>query len=199
MDSAGFAELVEQPLGPTPRFGVEAGVRRLDRSNVPLRSLVGPPPERERDPERVLSALERLLVAPEGSKRVRQLSVGVLDGGMHVATELPPHLERAAMERSVHQQVAFYGSTPSYRTFLAYHGFEDVAKQLNALMRAGELAKMPGAVPDALLDEVAVSGRFDELRAKIEARYAGGLAHRASLYTAVPRDADESAWKTLTG
>ena len=57
---------------------------------------------------------------------------------------------------------------------------------------------MPGAVPDALLDEVAVSGRFDELRAKIEARYAGGLAHRASLYTAVPRDADQSAWKALT-
>ena len=54
-------------------------------------------------------------------------------------------------------------------------------------------------VPDALIEEIAVSGPFHALRAKIEQRYAGGLAHRASLYTAVPRDADEDTWKTLTG
>lgn len=107
--------------------------------------------------------------------------------------------ERSRMELSVRQQIAFYSSTPSYRSFLAYHGFEGVAKELSGLMRAGEIDKMPGLVPDALLDAVAISGRFDELRAMIEARYAGGLAHRASLYTAVPQDADENIWTSLTG
>ena len=102
------------------------------------------------------------------------------------------------MERSVRQQVAFYASTPSYRSFLTYHGFEGMAKELSGLMRNGEIDKMPALVPDALLAEVAISGSFGELRAQIESRYAGGLAHRASLYTAVPRDADESAWKALT-
>lgn len=106
--------------------------------------------------------------------------------------------ERARMERSVRQQVAFYASTPSYRSFLAYHGFEEVGRKLSAAMRAGELDAMPAMVPDALLEEVAISARFAELGAALRARYAGGLAQRASLYTPVPADADEGVWKALT-
>lgn len=106
--------------------------------------------------------------------------------------------ERSRMEQSVRSQVAFYGSTPSYRSFLAYHGFEDVGRQLSAAMRAGELDRMPSMVPDALLEQVAISGTFAEIGEALRERYAGGLAHRASLYVAVPRDADERAWGELT-
>jgi probable F420-dependent oxidoreductase len=106
--------------------------------------------------------------------------------------------ERARMERSVRQQVGFYASTPSYRSFLAHHGFEQVGRTLSELMRAGELGKMPGVVPDALLDTVAISGRFHELPAALRARYGDGLVDRASLYTAVPADADEAAWSRFT-
>jgi probable F420-dependent oxidoreductase len=107
--------------------------------------------------------------------------------------------ERSRMEASVRSQVAFYGSTPSYRSFLAYHGFEDVGKQLSQAMRSGDLAAMPGLVPDALISEVAISGTFAEIGAALRERYAGGLAHRASLYVAVPKDADEAAWSQLMG
>lgn len=107
--------------------------------------------------------------------------------------------ERTRMEQSVRQQVAFYASTPGYRSFLAYHGFEEAGRQLSAAMRAGELDKMPALVPDALLCEVAVSAPFAELGAALRRRYAGGLAQRASLYLSVPADADEAAWKALTG
>ena len=106
--------------------------------------------------------------------------------------------ERAAMERSVRQQVAFYASTPSYRSFLAHHGHEEMAKRLSVMMRNGEVAKMASAVPDSLLAEVAVSARFSELRGAIEARYSSGLAHRASLYTAVTPDSPIEAWRQLT-
>jgi len=106
--------------------------------------------------------------------------------------------ERERMERSVRKQVAFYASTPGYRSFLAYHGFEDAGKQLSAAMRAGELERMPALVPDALLAEVAISGSFAELGAVLRQRYAGGLAQRASLYLPVPADADEQAWQALT-
>ena len=106
--------------------------------------------------------------------------------------------ERSRMEQSVRSQVAFYGSTPSYRSFLAYHGFEDVGRQLSAAMRAGELGRMPSMVPDALLEQVAIGGTFAEIGETLRERYAGGLAHRASLYVAVPRDADERAWGELT-
>lgn len=106
--------------------------------------------------------------------------------------------ERSRMERSVRSQVAFYGSTPGYRSFLAYHGFEEVGKQLSAAMRNGELEKMSSLVPDALLEEVTLIGTFAEIGADLRARYAGGLAHRASLYVPVPKGADENAWGQLT-
>jgi probable F420-dependent oxidoreductase len=106
--------------------------------------------------------------------------------------------ERALEESSVRRQVAFYGSTPSYRSFLEFHGYEEVGRQLSAAMRAGELERMPSLVPDGLLAEVAISGTFDEIAATLKRRYAGGLAHRASLYRAVPKDADESSWSALT-
>jgi len=107
--------------------------------------------------------------------------------------------ERARMERSVRAQVAFYASTPGYRGFLAHHGFEEVGKRLSHAMRSGEQAKMPGLVPDALLAEVAISAPFAGLRDALGQRYAGGLAHRASLYMTVPEDADEEDWARLTG
>jgi len=107
--------------------------------------------------------------------------------------------ERARMEHSVRSQVGFYASTPGYRSFLAYHGFEEVGRRLSAAMRAGELDAMPALVPDALLAEVAVSAPFARLGAALRERYAGGLAHRASLYLPLPEDADEAAWSALTG
>ena len=64
--------------------------------------------------------------------------------------------ERTEAERRVRTQVAFYASTPGYRAFLDYHGCLDIAKRLSRLMRDGEIAAMPGLVPDALLEEVAV-------------------------------------------
>jgi len=106
--------------------------------------------------------------------------------------------ERSRMEQSVRAQVAFYGSTPSYRSFLAYHGFEEVGKALSVAMRNGEIATMPSLVPDALLEAVTLSGTFAEIGAALRQRYAGGLAHRASLYVPVPKDADEEAWSALT-
>jgi alkanesulfonate monooxygenase SsuD/methylene tetrahydromethanopterin reductase-like flavin-dependent oxidoreductase (luciferase family) len=106
--------------------------------------------------------------------------------------------ERSRLEQSVRSQVAFYGSTPSYRSFLAYHGFEEVGRQLSAAMRAGEVDRMPALVPDALLEEVAIGGTLSQIGEALRARYSGGLAHRASLYVAVPRDADERAWGMLT-
>ena len=41
--------------------------------------------------------------------------------------------ERAAAERDVRQQIAFYASTPSYRPFLAYHGLEQLGRELSGL------------------------------------------------------------------
>jgi len=96
--------------------------------------------------------------------------------------------ERAAAESDARQQIAFYASTPSYRPFLAYHGFEALGKELSALARAGRFADMPARVPDALLEAVAVSAEPGRVGKTLRARYAGDLVQRVYPYAAMPAD-----------
>jgi probable F420-dependent oxidoreductase len=106
--------------------------------------------------------------------------------------------ERAKSEASVRMQMAFYGSTPSYRRFLEYHGFGDLGKQLSDLMRRGEIDAMPALVPDALIDAVAISGTGAALgKALRERAQACGVRH-ASLYHNVKAEDDVAAWQSVT-
>lgn len=105
--------------------------------------------------------------------------------------------ERAKSEASVRRQVAFYGSTPSYRRFLDYHGFAEVGKTLSDLMRRGEIDAMVAKVPDGLMDVVAISGNGAELGRALKARaQACGAAH-ASLYQAVRPEDSTSDWQAI--
>ena len=96
--------------------------------------------------------------------------------------------ERAMAESYARQQIAFYASTPTYRPFLAYHGFEALGKELSVLAREGRFADMPARVPDALLDAVAVSAGPAGLGEAICARYAGDLVQRLYPYAPIPAD-----------
>jgi probable F420-dependent oxidoreductase len=96
--------------------------------------------------------------------------------------------ERGVAERYARQQIAFYASTPSYRPFLAYHGFEALGRELSGLARSGRFDEMAAHVPDALLDAVAVSAAPARLGEVIRARYEGDLVQRVYPYAAMPAD-----------
>jgi probable F420-dependent oxidoreductase len=96
--------------------------------------------------------------------------------------------ERGAAERDARRQIAFYASTPTYRPFLAYHGFEALGQELSGLAREGRFVDMPARIPDALLDAVAVSAPPAGVGAAIRARYAGDLVQRVYPYAAMPAD-----------
>ena len=133
----------------------------------------------------------------EGARRrgrpVRSLSLLASCFVVRGATER----ERRRAEREVRRQVAFYASTPSYRTFLEFHAEVDAAKRLSALMREGRFDEMPDLVSDRLLDAVAISESDGDLAESLRGRYAGDLVQRAALYESVPPDADERHWRTL--
>jgi alkanesulfonate monooxygenase SsuD/methylene tetrahydromethanopterin reductase-like flavin-dependent oxidoreductase (luciferase family) len=93
---------------------------------------------------------------------------------------------RAAAERYAREQIAFYATTPTYRPFLAYHGFDGLGKELSDLARTGRAAEMPARVPDALLDAVAVSAAPAAVGAAIRARYGGDLVQRVYPYAPIP-------------
>ncbi|MCJ7432955.1 MAG: TIGR03617 family F420-dependent LLM class oxidoreductase [Anaerolineales bacterium] len=53
----------------------------------------------------------------------------------------------------VRAQIAFYASTPSYRTVMDLHGWGTLAEQLSGFAAKGEWAEMPMLITDEILNE----------------------------------------------
>jgi probable F420-dependent oxidoreductase len=68
-------------------------------------------------------------------------------------------------------RIAFYASTPAYLLAFESEGYGEVARILQGHARAQRWAEMPGLVSDAMLDAYAVIGTYDEIAAKLRARY----------------------------
>lgn len=102
--------------------------------------------------------------------------------------------QRAAADRFVRSQIAFYGSTPAYLPVLELHGWEELHTELNALSRRGAWDEMADLVDDEVLEAFAVVGEPDELADRIVERY-GDVVARTSLYTSFDfRDDDWAAF-----
>lgn len=82
---------------------------------------------------------------------------------------------------AVRQQVAFYASTPSYRSVLDANGW-DFGDELTAMSKRGEWDKMAAAVPDEALEEVGVVAPIDSLADAIKERY-GDRVQRVGFYS----------------
>jgi hypothetical protein len=94
------------------------------------------------------------------------------------------------------QQISFYASTPSYRSIMALHGWEEIAQQLSMLASRGRWAEMPALIDDDMLATFCVIAPQNELPAALRARYAG-LADRLGLYLPfVPGERDDF-WRNL--
>lgn len=87
---------------------------------------------------------------------------------------------KAALEaeiRDVRARVAFYASTPAYLAAFETQRHGAAAKQLQALSRAQRWEEMPALVSEEMLDAYAVIGTYDEIAAKLKARFAGLATH----------------------
>jgi probable F420-dependent oxidoreductase len=80
--------------------------------------------------------------------------------------------ELARARDAVRSLVCFYVSTPAYRFVLDVHGWGDLQPALRELTRAGRWADLTAAVPDEVVDAVAVSGDPDEVAHQLADRYA---------------------------
>lgn len=76
-------------------------------------------------------------------------------------------VDPARARREAKQQLGFYLSTELYHTILDLHGARQVGLACQAAMRRGDLAAAGEAVPDGLLDEMAIAGTPDEARAAL--------------------------------
>ncbi|WP_232662249.1 LLM class F420-dependent oxidoreductase [Pseudonocardia sp. TRM90224] len=109
-------------------------------------------------------------------------------GGFVVTGRDEEEMARAA--RGVREQIAFYGSTPSYRTVLELHGWGELGVELNALSRSTDddrWQRMGDLVDDEVLRAFAVVAEPDELGAAILDRF-GGMVDRFTFYAPYRHD-----------
>ena len=99
---------------------------------------------------------------------------------------------------SVRAQIGFYASTPTYRTVLGAHGWEEVGERLGALAREKKWSEMPGLVTEEMLDAFAIVAAPDEIGPALEERY-GGLIDRVALYLPFVPGEREDFWRTVIG
>ena len=100
--------------------------------------------------------------------------------------------------KGTRDQIAFYASTPSYRSVLELHGWGALGEELTALSKSAredKWAVMGSLIDDDVLNAFAVVAEPDRLAAEIRRRF-DGVVERVSFYTAY--QIDGSVWEPVT-
>lgn len=163
------------PYGPPPVYLGGFGPKMIETAGEVADGFIAHPfNSRTSLLENVLPALERGL---EKSGRERS-AFRITSATLVVTADDEPGLER--IKHAAKKQLAFYGSTPVYRSTLDCHGLGELHTELNRLSKLGRWEEMAGLVPDALLEQVAVVGPRRSIAAKVAARLEG-IADAVSL------------------
>ena len=101
--------------------------------------------------------------------------------------------------RAVRERIAFYSSTPAYRTVLESHGWGDLQPELNQLSKQGRWVEMGELISEEMLDTFAVVGTPDRIVPMIRERFAG-LVDRVTLdFSFAPADSRPALIRQLAG
>src|SRR5437870_1832202 len=139
-----------------------------------------------------------LPAARKGAAKTGRDLAGFTMCAMPLVATAPDHAGLAERIRDVRARVAFYASTPAYLLAFESEGYGELAATLQGHARAQRWADMADLVSDEMLDAYAVIGTYDEIAAKLRARY----AHLAtSLEFAIPlsEPGDEATLRGLIG
>ncbi|HZY65986.1 MAG: LLM class F420-dependent oxidoreductase [Actinomycetota bacterium] len=97
---------------------------------------------------------------------------------------------------AVRQQISFYASTPTYRTVMEVHGWEDVSDDLSKLARDKKWRAMPQLITDDMLSAFAVEAAPEEVGPALQERYEG-LIDRVALYIPFAPGEKDEFWQTV--
>jgi probable F420-dependent oxidoreductase len=99
--------------------------------------------------------------------------------------------ENGEQREKIRAQISFYASTPTYRTVLEAHGWEEVGERLGKLARDKKWDEMPKLITGEMLDAFCVEAAPEEVGPALKERYEG-LIDRVALYTPfVPGERDD--------
>jgi probable F420-dependent oxidoreductase len=92
-------------------------------------------------------------------------------------------------------QLAFYGSTPTYRPVLDLHGWADLGIELHRRTKAGEWSTLGGIIDDEVLSAFAVMGPLSTIASQLQARY-GDVVTRVRFAT--PNSVAPDLWAEIS-
>jgi probable F420-dependent oxidoreductase len=104
--------------------------------------------------------------------------------------------EAAEQRESVRAQISFYASTPTYRTVLEAHGWEEVGEKLGTMARERKWREMPALITDEMLAAFAIEAVPDDIGSALEERYTG-LIDRVTLYIPFVPGERDAFWQTV--
>ena len=126
----------------------------------------------------------------EGADKVKRIEKNVIISVTAFAAT------SAEEENFARTQIAFYASTPSYRSVMDFYGWGGIAEKLSAQAAKGEWMEMSTLITDEMLNEFCLVTSPEKLAEELKARYKG-IADRLALYTPfVPGERDEF-WKRI--
>jgi probable F420-dependent oxidoreductase len=99
--------------------------------------------------------------------------------------------EMAAASFATRKQIAFYGSTPAYKTVLDHHGWGDAQIELNRMSKQGEWDAMADVIDQEMLDAFAVVAEPNDVANELLSRYSH-LVDRLTFYA--PYTANPDLW-----
>ena len=117
--------------------------------------------------------------------------------GLPLTATGPDEAALAAAIKGVRDQIAFYGSTPTYRKVLELHGWGELGDDLHKMSRSDDpekWSKMGDMIDDDVLNTFAVVGEPEQIAAALTARY-GDLMDRLQFYA--PYKHDASMWTPI--
>ncbi len=117
-------------------------------------------------------------------KYIREVVLPELEGSQ---CELTPYVvcaisdDREQARREARGQIAFYYTTRIYHSILDVHGWRDIGERCAAAFRKMDFKALAEAVPDELVDAIAITGTPDEVRDQV--KQWDGLADHLLLYS----------------
>lgn len=95
--------------------------------------------------------------------------------------------EIQSMREQARKRIAFYGSTPAYRSVLEAIGWGDVQPELHRLSTRGNWETMASLIDDDLLEKMVISGQPEQIPSLVAERF-GTRISRISSYFGWPID-----------
>jgi len=116
---------------------------------------------------RLNKPLENLMV--QFALRDAEQKAGRAEGSCRLVPYLLTSIQedRELARRDARNQIGFYYTVSVYRTILEFHDMPEVADACRKALATFDIRAMSEAIPDALVDEIAIAGTPDEARDRL--------------------------------